>query len=117
MDATNLRSTIEIYNRNCALGNDPEFKRAPETLLLLQRAPYYAVPLYPGLVSTCGGPVRSGNAEVLDIDRKPIPRLYSAGSCGSVYGRTYSVTGGNLGELCAFGRIAGRNVAVLPPWA
>ena len=60
--------------------------------------------------------MRSAKAEVLNPDRNPIPRLYSAGSCGSVYGRTYSVTGGNLGELSAFGRIAGRNVAALQPW-
>jgi succinate dehydrogenase/fumarate reductase flavoprotein subunit len=116
MDAALLRATIATYNGYCAAGNDPDFGRAPGKLLPVETPPFYAVPLYPGLVSTCGGPSRSARAEVLNPDGNPIPRLYSAGSCGSVYGRTYSVTGGNLGELCAFGRIAGRNVAALQSW-
>jgi succinate dehydrogenase/fumarate reductase flavoprotein subunit len=116
MDTARLEATIKTYNGYCAAGKDPEFSRAPEKLLPLSTPPYYAVPLYPGLVSTCGGPVRSARGEVLDPDGQPIPRLYTAGSCGSVYGRTYSVTGGNLGELSAFGRISGRNAAALEPW-
>jgi succinate dehydrogenase/fumarate reductase flavoprotein subunit len=116
MDVSVLQATVEEYNSYCKFGEDPEFGRVPGKLYPVKTPPYYAVPIYPGLVSTCGGPVRSVKAEVLDTDRKPIRRLYSAGSCGSIFGRTYSVTGGNLGELCAFGRIAGRNVAALSPW-
>jgi succinate dehydrogenase/fumarate reductase flavoprotein subunit len=116
MDAALLKSTIGIYNCYCNTGHDQGFGRDPITLLPIEKPPYYAVPLYPGLVSTCGGPVRNAKAEVMDPDQKPIPRLYSAGTCGSVYGCTYSVTGGNLGELCAFGRIAGRNAAALQSW-
>jgi len=116
MDGSQLNTTVKIYNSHCVSGNDLSFGRTSNTLLPIDTPPFYAVPLYPGLVSTCGGPVRNAKAEVLDPDGNPIPRLYSAGSCGSIYGRTYSVTGGNLGELCAFGRIAGRNVAALQPW-
>ena len=39
----------------------------------------------------------------------PIPNLYSAGEFGSVWCDMYN-GGGNLGECCAFGRIAVRNV-------
>ncbi len=117
MDPTKLKISIEKYNACCAGGKDEEFRRPLPTLHPVKTPPFYAVPLYPGQVSTCGGPVRSARGEVLDPFKKPIPRLYSAGSCGSVYGRTYSVTGGNLGELAAFGRISGRNVAALEPWA
>jgi hypothetical protein len=116
LNAAILKNTIETYNVYCAGGNDPEYGRASERMLPVETPPYYAVPLYPGLVSTCGGPVRGAKAEVLNVDREPIPRLYSAGSCGSIFGNNYSVTGGNFGELCAFGRIAGRNVASLPSW-
>jgi len=113
MDSSLLKITIENYNNYCANGSDPDYGREPEKLLPLDHPPYYAIPLYPGLVCTCGGPVRSAKGEVLDPDRKPIPRLYTAGNCGSIYGRAYSVTGGNLGDVCAFGRISGRNVAAL----
>jgi hypothetical protein len=116
MDASKLKAAIDTFNSYCASGSDKEFGRNPQEMQPLNNPPYFAVPLYPGLVCTCGGPVRSAKAEVLDPDRKPIPRLYEAGNCGSIYGRTYSVTGGNLGDVCAFGRIAGRSVAALDTW-
>ena len=38
------------------------------------------------------------------------------GEFGSIYGKTYSVTGGNVGEASAFGRIAGRNAGAMKRW-
>jgi predicted oxidoreductase len=96
---------------------DPEFDRSARSLKPVETPPYYAVSLYPGMVCTHGGARRNGKAQILDPDHKPIPRLYSAGSFGSVYGRIYSVTAGNIGEVCAFGRIAGRNAAAEKPWS
>jgi len=69
------------------------------------------------MVTTHGGGRRNGKAQILDPDKKPIPHLYSAGTFGSVLGRIYSVFGGNVGECCAFGRIAGRNAAAEKPWS
>ncbi len=43
-------------------------------------------------------------------DNPPIPRLYSAGELGSVWGMLYQ-GGGNIAECIAFGRIAGANAA------
>lgn len=117
MDHALLKGSVETYNSCCAAGNDQEFGRDAKTLQPVATPPYYAVPLYPGLVCTHGGARRNGKAQVLDPDKQPIPRLYSAGSSGSVYGRIYSVFGGNIGELCAFGRIAGRNAAAEKPWS
>jgi len=112
-----LKASVEAYNGYCATGKDTDFDRPPETLKPVETPPYYAAALYPGLCSTTGGARRNGNSQVLDPDKKPIPRLYSAGSFGSIYGGIYSVTGGNIGELCAFGRIAGRNAAAEKPWS
>jgi len=117
VDPALLKASVETYNGYCSAGKDQEFKRNPETLKPVETPPYYAVPIYPGLDSTTGGPRRNGKGQVLDPDKKPIPRLYSAGSFGSVYGLIYSVTGGNIGELMAFGRISGRNVAAEEPWS
>jgi succinate dehydrogenase/fumarate reductase flavoprotein subunit len=116
MDAATLKATIEAYNGYCAAGKDTEFDRASRSLKPVETAPYYAVSLYPGMVCTHGGARRNGKAQILDPDQKPIPRLYSAGTFGSVLGRIYSVFGGNVGECCAFGRIAGRNAAAEKPW-
>jgi hypothetical protein len=117
MDPSLLKASVESYNRYCAAGKDPNFGRDANSLKPVETPPFYALPLYPGMVCTHGGPRRSVRAEILDPDKKPIPRLYSAGSFGSIYGRIYSVFGGNLGELCAFGRIAGRNAAAEKPWS
>jgi succinate dehydrogenase/fumarate reductase flavoprotein subunit len=110
-----LRSSIDRYNEFCNKGIDEDFGRDPTTLIPL-KPPYYAFARTLGGVCTHGGPRRGANAAILDPDMKPIPRLFSAGSFGSVYARTYSVTGGNLGELSAFGRIAGRSAAAVKPW-
>ena len=50
------------------------------------------------------------NECVLDAFGQPIPGLYAAGECGSVFGHLY-MSGGNLAECFIGGRIAGRNAA------
>jgi succinate dehydrogenase/fumarate reductase flavoprotein subunit len=117
VDPALLKKSLDSYNSYCSAGKDPEFGRDTRTLKPVEAPPFYAVPLYPGMVCTHGGARRNGKAQILNPYKKPIPRLYSAGSFGSVYGRIYSVTAGNIGEVCAFGRIAGRNAAAEKPWS
>ncbi|MDB9823205.1 FAD-dependent oxidoreductase [Deltaproteobacteria bacterium] len=117
MDAATLKATIDTYNGYCAGGADSEFGRSSSTLEAIEKPPFYAVPLYPGLVSTTGGPAVNGKHQVLDPDGKPISGLYAAGTCGSVVTRVYSVTGGNLGGCMASGRISGWNAAAENPWS
>ena len=45
----------------------------------IQTPPFYAAKFVPAFTNTQGGPRRNSNGQVLDINRKPIPRLYSAG--------------------------------------
>jgi succinate dehydrogenase/fumarate reductase flavoprotein subunit len=47
---------------------------------------------------------------VLDAWGNPIKGLYGAGELGSMWSRNYPGAG-NLTEVLAFGRIAGRNAA------
>ena len=117
MDAATLKASVEIYNSYCAAGKDLEFSRAAQSLKPLDTPPYYALTLYPGLVCTHGGGRRNEKAQIVDPDKKPIPGLYSAGTFGSTLGRIYSVFGGNVGECCAIGRLAGRNAAAEKPWS
>ena len=67
------------------------------------------------MLNTQGGPRRDEKARIVRPDRTPIPRLYSAGELGSIYGYLYQGTG-NIGECLAFGRIAGRNAAAETSW-
>jgi succinate dehydrogenase/fumarate reductase flavoprotein subunit len=73
------------------------------------------MPVYPTMLNTQGGPKRNKNAEVVDPWGRPIPRLYSSGELGSIYGWIYQ-GGGNVGECLAFGRRAGEQSAALNPW-
>lgn len=114
IDADTLAMTVRRYNEHCAAGNDPDFGRPVGTLTPLSEPPYYAVQLWPGGPNTQGGPRRDADARVVSVRGGPIPRLYSAGELGSVYGMLYPSGGGNIAECLAFGRIAGRNVASEP---
>ncbi len=115
--AANLTAALNQYNADCAAGKgDTVFGRAASSMAPVQTAPFYAIPLWPAGPNTNGGPIRNETAHICDPDYKPIPRLYSAGELGSVYGYLYQ-GGGNLTESCAFGRIAGINAAAENSWA
>jgi succinate dehydrogenase/fumarate reductase flavoprotein subunit len=111
VDPQVLMDTVRNYNLYCKQGEDLECDREPMTLVALDTAPYYAVKLWPGGPNTQGGPRRNRKAQVMRADGTPVPRLYSAGELGSIYGMLYPVGGGNLAECIAFGRIAGDNVS------
>ena len=110
VDQAVLEKTIEKYNSHCAAGTDPDFHRARETLKALGTPPFYAVELWPRMVNTMGGPRRDASARVIGENGRPVPRLYSAGELGSLWGHLYC-GGGNVGEALAVGRIAGVSAA------
>lgn len=111
----NLEETVAKYNHYCKEGRDPEFDRETDKLAPIDTPPYYEIIQWPGGPNTQGGAKRNKDAQVLDPDDKPIPRFYSAGEFGSIYGFLYE-GGGNTAECIAFGRIAGKNAATEEPW-
>jgi succinate dehydrogenase/fumarate reductase flavoprotein subunit len=114
-DPDQLEKSVESWNGFCATGKDQEFGRK-EKLGPITTPPFYAVEMYPGGFSTCGGPRKNIKSQVLDTKRNPIPRLYTAGVLGSTAGHIYGLAGHNWAEFMAFGRIAGRNAAAEKPW-
>ncbi len=106
--ADELSRTVKQWNECCANGEDVYFHRPPKTLKTVDGAPYYALFCPPTILNTDGGPRRSAQGEILDLEGQPIPHLYSAGEFGSVWSNMYN-GGGNLGECLAFGRISARN--------
>jgi succinate dehydrogenase/fumarate reductase flavoprotein subunit len=110
-----LEDTVKRYNQHCAARKDLEFGRSADYLLPLETPPYYAMEQTPTFTNTQGGPRRNQRAQIVDINGDPIPRLYSAGELGSLYGNCYN-GGGNNGESMAFGQIAGRNAAAEKQW-
>lgn len=115
LDEGTLENTVNKYNECCRNGVDAEFGRPKAFLGPVENPPFYAITLWPGLMSTHGGPRRDKDARVLDNEGKPIPRLYSAGELGALSSLQYEA-GTDLCECLVFGRIAGENAAAEKPW-
>lgn len=98
--------SVGAYNDGCAQGRDA-LGRPAQTLVPLDRGPFYCVELWPGGSNTSGGPRRDERARVVDVFGAPIPGLYAAGELGQAVGLRYPSDGSNLSEALCFGQIAG----------
>jgi 3-oxosteroid 1-dehydrogenase len=77
---------------------------------MIERPPFYAMPLYDGTLGTNGGPRVDQHARVLRHDGSVIPGLYAAGNaCASVFGPAYPGGGATIGPALTFGYLAGRH--------
>ena len=64
-----------------------------------------------------GGLRINTNAQVIDMNGNPIPRLYAGGrTTGGVEYLQYPNCGFDFGSAMWFGRVAGKGVAALAPW-
>jgi succinate dehydrogenase/fumarate reductase flavoprotein subunit len=115
-DPSTLAATVSRYNGFCSAGKDQDFGRSSSSMKALSTAPYYAIPIYPMMYNTQGGPRRNEKCQVIDPFGQPIPRLYSAGELGSFWSWMYN-GGGNASEAVVTGRISGTNTAQESPWA
>ncbi|TAL02851.1 MAG: FAD-dependent oxidoreductase [Rhodospirillaceae bacterium] len=94
-----------IYNRYYA---DPTMKPNP-SLGAIAAPPFWAAPLYPGDVGTCGGAMTNERAEVMRSDGSVIDGLYAAGNCAaSLCGPYYVGAGQSIGTSSVFGYIAAK---------
>jgi hypothetical protein len=131
MEPEVLAGTLNRWNEDIKKGEDSQFHRpinAPKsdnpaykelvTAVWSQPIEKGAF-LRPGALSepahTQGGPRRNTKAQVLDAFGEPIPRLYSAGELGSMWGIIYQGAG-NIGECFVYGRIAGKTAAADKAW-
>ncbi|TVT23941.1 FAD-binding protein [Amycolatopsis rhizosphaerae] len=115
--AGSLAKTLTAYNTAAAAGEDPEFHKAPEYVVPLDKPPYGAYDLTPGKCFyagfSCGGLRVDPDGRLLSKDGEVIPGVYAAGACASniaVDGSGYA-SGTQLGEASFFGRLAGRHAA------
>ena len=126
---TALEGTVTRWNAQVAAGRDDDFHRGEAahdqwwgdasarggpgaSLGPLDRGPFYAVEIKSGALGTKGGPKTDVNANVLDVDGKPIVGLYAAGNVmASPMGMTYGGAGGTIAPGMVFGYLAGRHAA------
>ncbi|RKS20641.1 3-oxosteroid 1-dehydrogenase [Arthrobacter sp. AG1021] len=127
IDAAALQESVERFNIGARAGADPEFGRgateqdrhlgdaanAPNPCLApLQRGPFYAVPIHPGVLGTSGGLSTNEHSQVLDRHGEPITGLYAAGNASAgVFRNNYPGGGATLGSAVTRGYAAGAHIA------
>lgn len=120
-----LTSTISRFNGFVEKNCDEDFHRGERaydlwlgdpthqpsaTLGSIEKAPFYALPVYPGDVGTYGGVVTDEHARVLREDGSVIAGLYATGvSTASVMGRVYPGAGSSVGPSFVWGFVAAKS--------
>jgi 3-oxosteroid 1-dehydrogenase len=125
-----LEATVREFNDDVDAGVDTQFGRgtvwfegqtkggpSPEKALArIERAPFYAMGFYHGLLGTAGGLRIDGNAQVLSLVGNPIRGLHACGNvASSPFGPMYPGGGTTLGLAITFGFLAGRHTAASRP--
>lgn len=103
-----VQAAIDRFNGHCAAGSDPDFGRSGSAMAPIVTGPFYAMQNYPLTYNTLGGPKRNARCQIVDMDDRPIPHLYSAGEMGSFYGWLYN-GGSNIAECLCTGQMAAHN--------
>lgn len=126
VDPARLAATMTRYNEFAAKGEDPDFRRGEAAydkmygdpsvtpnpcLRPLVKAPYFAMPIYPGDIGTNGGLKTNHLAQVVGTDGKPITGLYAIGNnAASAMGESYPGAGVTIGPALTFGYIAAKQI-------
>ncbi|ETP73440.1 succinate dehydrogenase/fumarate reductase flavoprotein subunit [Lachnospiraceae bacterium JC7] len=98
---TNLKETVEEYNKFCEDGVDAKFGTSPWYLSKVSQGPFYAVQCEPSAWSTFGGIRTDDSLRALDIENQPMEGLYVVGTDnGSLYYSPYYDVPGYCYGLC-----------------
>lgn len=127
VEAAGLEATVARYNEDARAGVDRLFGKGADSysrylgdpdhapnpcVAPLERAPFYAVALYPGDLGTSAGLRTNEHAQVLDAAGAPIAGLYACGNdMSSIMNGAYPGPGITLGPALTFGYIAARHLA------
>jgi len=109
----NVQETVDIYNKYCEDGNDPQFKTNPMYLSPIKQGPFYVIENQFSGWSTAGGIRVDESLRALNDDNRAIPGLYVTGSdAGSLFCTPYyDIPGSFYGLSIDSGTIAGQEAA------
>jgi succinate dehydrogenase/fumarate reductase flavoprotein subunit len=111
IDPAALVDSVARYNAYCEAGRDLEFGKPAEFLKPITTPPFYANPLIYSWM-TSGGMEIDIQGRVLDVQGRPIPKLYAAGLCAAPpYGRLNPGSGLNMAWNLYTGRLTGKSAA------
>ncbi len=106
-----LQSTVALFNRHAANGEDPVLHKNAKWIRPLQ-PPFALLDLSgPGRAFSLGGLRTDLDARVLHVSGEPIPGLYAAGRTASGVPVLGYASGTSLGDGSFFGRRAGAHAA------
>lgn len=127
IDPAGLEATVARFNGFCETGVDADLQRGDNayakywadptnkpngSLGKIEKPPFWAAPLVPGDVGTCGGAVTDPDARVKREDGSVIEGLYAAGNCAApLAGPHYVGAGLSIGVSSVFGYRAARHAA------
>lgn len=111
-DAYALEKEIGRYNEFVKAGEDKDFGKAKEFLHPVEKAPFYAVKVFPVINGTMGGVAVNDKFQVLNKKNQPIAGLYAGGEMANraFYNRVY-VEGSSLAIAYTSGRLIGEAAA------
>lgn len=117
INAAGLKVTLDAWNADmAATGKDSVFGKT-EAFGPISTPPYYIETYTYANLGTLGGLKITTDAQVVDWEDKPIPRLFAGGTCsGGWVGSWYPGSGTSVGGTVHWGRKGGRNAAALDPW-
>ena len=108
--AEEFDKTMITWNGYVKDRKDPEFGRT-SFIEPLDKAPFYAIKVTPGIHHTMGGLKIDGRTRVLKADGTVIPGLFAAGEVtGGVHGGN-RLGGTAVSDFVVYGRIAGQEAA------
>ncbi|MGX6970893.1 flavocytochrome c [Vagococcus bubulae] len=111
MDGKTLDTTVADWNKAVEAKSDSEFSRETGMDNPLNKGPFYAIKIAPGIHYTMGGVKINDKTEVLNKDNQPITGLYAAGEVtGGLHGSN-RIGGNSVGDIIVFGRQAGEQSA------
>ena len=127
VDPATLKATVDRWNGFVDKGVDEDFGRGAReydkwlgdpfngpnpSLGRLAKAPFYAVNMIPGDVSTYGGVLIDASGRVVKADGTAVSGLYACGvSTASIMGGVYPGAGASVGPSMTFGYIAAKHAA------
>jgi len=110
-----VQESLDRWNHLCEKGEDSDFGRLPGTMIPIKEPPFYGMQTWPIVTNTQGGPEHNAQQQILNIEGKPIPRLYAIGELGSLFGHLY-LEAGNISECFVGGRIAAEHAWKQGSW-
>lgn len=130
IDPAKLTATVERWNGFVRNGKDEDFHRGERlydqcgfvgdpfsrqrSMGTIEKAPFFAVPVVPGDVSTYGGVLTDEFSRVKKADGTVIEGLYATGvTTASPMGNVYPGAGASVGPSMTFGWIAAKHAAGL----